>query len=214
MVFDAKLVCIILRECRYAIGQHRLGTAAGVYNVKCISTFDKKRGKTLSRTLRLFFRTALVITSAALFTSCVSVSLGPGKVEKSSGVRVEEPTAPFVAIDTKADGAWKSKDTGSTIAYQSGCGESADLPLESLAEELFSGLEEKKEISKQRRPFDGREGLDIEIEGKLDGVLTRTRTLVYKKNRCSYTLTFITLPQNLDLDKPKFEKFILGFAAP
>lgn len=186
----------------------------GVYNVIRISTFDKAFGRAFDKAFSSALRPVLWIALLCNFTACVSVNLGAGKVEKSSGVHVEVPGTPFVAIDSKADSAWKSKITGSTIAYQSGCGESADLPLEALAEELFSGLEEKSEISKRRRPFDGREGLEVEIEGKLDGVLTRIRSLVYKKNHCSYTITFISLPQNLERDKPAFEKFILGFAAP
>lgn len=157
----------------------------------------------------------LLITFGFVWISgCVSVNLGSQKVAKSDGVKFEAPGVPFRPLESTADGSWKNKDTGSTIAYQSGCGEAADLPLEALADDLLAGLEDKREVAKSKRPFDGRESLDIEVEGRLDGVVTRNRALVYKKNRCSYTLTYVSLPQFADRDRAQFEKFILSFAAP
>jgi hypothetical protein len=56
------------------------------------------------------------------------------------------------------------------------------------------------------------------MEGKVDGVQTRVRALVYRKNDCAYVLTFVALPKSLVADtanKPaatgdlaEFSKFI------
>ncbi len=162
----------------------------------------------------------------AFSTACVSVNIGGGKVEKSDGVTFAEPSSGFKAIkSSRADGAWNRSATGSTIAYQSSCGDTAESPLESLAEDLFAGFESSKRLKADRVPFDGREALDVEHEGKVDGVATRVRAMIYRKNQCTYVITFVTLPKSLVADtasKPdpsngdaeEFAKFLTSFKAP
>lgn len=147
--------------------------------------------------------------------ACVSVNIGQDQASRSSGVTFDGPEAGFEKIDnSRADQAWKNKTTGSTIAYQSSCGETADVPLESIAEEIFFGFEEKIVIRDQRKPFDGREALDAEREGKIDGVATRIRAIAYKKNTCTYVLTFIGLPKHFAADSTQFVRFVDSFKAP
>ena len=200
---------------------------------------DKSRAKELSievgfvisqsglKIKRQFAPVALALTLALGLsgTACVSVNIGPGKTEKSDGVSFSAPTGSFKKVDNKrADGAWNNGATGSTIAFQSNCGDSADIALESIAEDLFAGFEDSKELKNERIPFDGREALDREIEGKVDGVMTRVRAIVYKKNKCSYVLTFVALTKALVADTKRkaainddiaeFERFAAGFKAP
>jgi len=161
--------------------------------------------------------------------ACVSVNIGPGKVEKSDGVKFQAPASGFRPINkpeekSGADSAWTNSATGSTIAYQSNCGDAAETSLDSVAEDLFVGFEQAKTLKKERVPFDGREALDIEMEGKVDGVQTRVRALVYRKNDCAYVLTFVALPKSLVADTSnklaasgdvaEFSKFISTFKAP
>ncbi|MDZ4085033.1 MAG: hypothetical protein U1E10_18975 [Bdellovibrionales bacterium] len=167
------------------------------------------------------------ILSAGIFAGlgCVSVNISPGKVEKSEGVKFQPPQAGFREIaKSGADSAWNNPATGSTIAFQSNCGDAAETSLDSVAEDLFVGFEQAKTLKKERVPFDGREALDMEMEGKVDGVQTRVRALVYRKNDCAYVLTFVGLPKSLVADtanKPaassdlaEFSKFISTFKAP
>lgn len=167
------------------------------------------------------------ILFAAVFAGlgCVSVNIGPGKVERSDGVKFETPQGGFRAIGKSgADSAWNNPSTGSTIAFQSNCGDAAETSLDSIAEDLFVGFEQAKTLKKERVPFDGREALDLEMEGKVDGVQTRVRAVVYRKNDCAYVLTFVALPKSLVADtanKPaassdlaEFSKFISTFKAP
>ncbi len=169
-----------------------------------------------------------VIAVAALVLpapGCVSVNIGPGKMEKSDGVKYQAPTTGFREIKKSgADSAWNNSSTGSTIAYQSNCGDAAETSLDSIAEDLFVGFEQSKTLKKERVPFDGREALDIEVEGKVDGVQTRVRALAYRKNDCAYVLTLVALPKSLVADtasKPaassdlsEFSKFLSTFKAP
>ena len=157
--------------------------------------------------------------------ACVSVNLGDTKTEKSSGVQFSPPTGSFKSIGgNRADSAWNNGGTGSTIAFQSNCGDTSDSPLESIAADLFTGFEQAKELRNERIPFDGREALDKEIEGKVDGVMTRVHAIIYKKNRCSYVLTFVALTKTLvaenahkaaiNGDVSQFERFAQSFKAP
>lgn len=180
----------------------------------------------LQQTSWLARKLAVPLFAIAFGTSCVSVNIGPGKVERSNGVKLTEPASGFKSIKSeRADGAWNRHSTGSTIAYQSSCGDTAESPLESLAEDLFAGFENRKQLKAERVPFDGREALDVETEGKVDGVVTRVRAVIYRKNQCTYIITFVTLPKSLMADtsaKPdpsngdasEFSKFLSNFKAP
>jgi len=196
------------------------------------SVKEKPTRSRASRGLRLSVNsTLLCLTAIAVLAgpACVSVNIGPGKVEKSDGVKFQAPAAGFRPIKKSeaksgADSAWNNSATGSTIAYQSNCGDSAETSLDSIAEDLFVGFEQSKTLKKDRVPFDGREALDLEMEGKVDGVQTRVRAVVYRKNECAYVLTFVVLPTSLVADtknKPaasgdlsEFSKFISSFKAP
>lgn len=167
--------------------------------------------KSLSISLRLAVAAALLEISSL---GCVSVNLAGDKVERANDIQFTAPGSPFAELKTTADRAWKSTTTGSTIAFLSTCGEAGDLPLESLSQDLLSGFEDSQELKRSKTSFDSREALDVDIKGKLDGVLTRTRAIVYKKNRCSYSITFVSLPKNTELDSATFETFLASFRAP
>lgn len=156
---------------------------------------------------------------------CVSVNITPGEGEKSRGVSYVAPGASFAPVKSdRADAVWNNSVTGSTIAFQSSCGENADASLESIAQDLFAGFEDLKDLRSDRIPFDGREGLAREVEGKVDGVATRIHAVIYKKNKCSYVLTLVSLAKNLvadtsgkaatNGDTAAFERFTSNFKAP
>lgn len=167
---------------------------------------------------------AILLAMVCSATACVSVNLGGGKVEKSDGVKFTPPLG-FKALDNgRADSAWNNASTGSTIAFQSNCGDTSDAPLESIATDLFADFEQSKDTRNERIAFDGREALDREVEGKVDGVSTRVRAIIYKKNKCSYVLTFVALTKSLvadtknkaaiNGDATQFERFAASFKAP
>ncbi|MDX9730663.1 MAG: hypothetical protein RBT63_02730 [Bdellovibrionales bacterium] len=177
--------------------------------------------RSMPHTSRFPLRQSLIGTLLILLvagTACVSVNIGPGKGKKSSGVKFQEPSGSFREIDNdRADMAWLNASTGSSIAFQSNCGDSADASLESMNEELFSGFDGSRKIKSDRTPFDGREALQAEVEGTVDGITTHIHTTVYKKNKCSYILTLVTLPKpsvNLTTDLETFERFKASFRAP
>lgn len=145
----------------------------------------------------------------------MSVNIGPSAPKKSDGTEFKAPQNGFTPIQlSNADYSWKNPTTGNTIAYQSLCGSSSDLSLEAISEDLFAGFDQVRTLHSERKPFDGREALDSEKEGKVDGVTTRVRALIYKKNQCTYILTFASLPHKTGTDPAEFDKFISSFKAP
>jgi len=160
-------------------------------------------------------RVALWIASLAFGSGCVSVNIGPGKTERSADVTFAAPSTPFEPIDgSKADGAWQNRKNGNTISFLSTCNDPADPTLEAVARELFTDLRDAKTITSETTTFNGREALLTEIEGRVDGVLTRIRALVFKKNACLYTLSYIGVARSFGEDRVGFDRFLKGFQAP
>jgi hypothetical protein len=148
-------------------------------------------------------------------TSCISVNIGPKPGERSKGVEYSAPDKPYEKLkDTRADGAWQNAASGNSISYFSTCNDPADPPLDSVARDLFSELRESNVIRQSTTSFNSREALDMEVEGKVDGVPTRIRAVIFKKNGCTYTLSQIGVPRAFESDRPKFQSFIGSFQAP
>lgn len=158
---------------------------------------------------------ALWIAYLAFGSGCVSVNIGPGKTERSADVTFTAPDAPFSPIDgSKADGAWQNRGNGNTISFLSTCNDPADPPLEAVARELFTDLKDAKTIANETTIFNGREALSTEVEGRIDGVFTRIRALVFKKNACLYTLSYIGVARSFAADRASFDRFLKSFQAP
>lgn len=163
--------------------------------------------------------TAFVLCSAIctllLLPGCVSVNIGPKGPVKSEGVAFVAPVSPFEVLkDAKADGAWKNARTGSSIGYLSSCGDASDTSLEGAMNEMFSGLQNLKTVSSEPTRFNGREALVSEVEGTAEGVRTRVRAIVFKKNGCLYTLSLVGLVNGFEQDRSIFDGFAKGFRAP
>jgi hypothetical protein len=152
---------------------------------------------------------------ALVGTSCVSVSLGPKPGEQSKGVQFASPPPPYEPLEqSRADGAWQNTKNGNSISFFSTCNDPAEPPLEFLSKELFSELGEMKMLRQRLITFNGREALEQEVEGKVDGVLTRIHAVLFKKNGCTYTLSFIGVPNAYENDRAVYAGFLQRFHAP
>lgn len=162
------------------------------------------------------FRTsALAFAFALASAGCVSVNIGGSTAQKSSGVTVSEPAAPFARMTSKqADSAWQSRTTGNTISYLSTCNDAADPTLETAFNELTSSLESPRTLRSETKTFNGREALSAEVAGLVDGVKTRVAVMIFKRNRCLYSLSFVGVEKNFDSERGRFQSFLDGFKAP
>ncbi len=116
--------------------------------------------------------------------------------------------------DATADGAWLNKANGDSISYFSTCNDPSDPSLDSVARDLFSGVSELNIVNQSNPTFNGREALKMDAQGRIDGVVTRISTLVFKKNGCTYTLSHVGVSKTFDHDQVTFETFLKSFKAP
>jgi hypothetical protein len=150
-----------------------------------------------------------------VLSGCISLSIGQKGAQKSEDVRFDEPGSSFQALgNTPADKAWQNKDNGNTISYLSSCNDPADPTLASAAQEMTVDLQNPNTIKSEYVRSNGREALDTDTEGRIEGVTTRVRTFIFKKNGCLYTLSYVGISKTFEKNKADFEKFVKGFVAP
>lgn len=161
--------------------------------------------------LRVSFWAAILLPLCA----CVSVNVGGGKkTKRAEDVKFEPPPAPFKELSARdADSAWQNKRNGNTISYLSTCNDPADPPLESLQSEMLSALEDLRVLRSETRTYNAREALATEAEGMVDGIPTRIETMIFKKNDCIFTLSFVGLSKTFVEDQNRFHEFLNHFEA-
>ncbi len=162
-----------------------------------------------------FMRFIGIVLCALVCTACVSVNVGPKKASKADGVKFQAPGSPFGSLNSEgADQAWLNKNNGNTIAYQSTCNDPNDPPLDAIQNEILSVFNDVKIEKTSTTQFNGREALSSEAEGVVDGVKTRTELLIFKKNDCTYTLSYVGVAKRFSEDQARFAQFVQSFGAP
>lgn len=156
---------------------------------------------------QIFFLTILITMSG-----CVSVNIPQPKVSKAEKISYKEPQKPFRALVTEnADKAWQSAATGNTISYNSECNSPAETQLKTLESESFNSLTKPEVLSSQATVFDGREALESLGQGSVDGIPVKMALLIYKKNNCNFTISFVGRKTKLDSEKNQFNEFKNSF---
>ena len=160
------------------------------------------------------FAVFLPAFAISVMAGCVSVNIGQSQTERSQKVRAEAPASPFKKQDSSnADQSWQSEKTGNTISYFSECAESS-ASLEFLATEFGSILQNAKVINSSTRFYNGREAFESVTEGRLDGIPMKISSLVFKKNGCSYLISYVARTDRFNTDEASFKTFIEKFQAP
>ena len=144
-------------------------------------------------------------------SACISFKISPD-TKRSQAVSYHEPSSPFIETQlTNADKAWIDEETGNIISYQSICNESIDPDLETILQKSTSELLDRKILKKTNMEYNSRRAERVLISGQLDGVSVNLEFVIFKKNSCSYTLSFIGLPEHFNKSKDAFSNFIDGF---
>jgi hypothetical protein len=145
----------------------------------------------------------------------VAVNIGPGKPTKAESAKFDTPPTPFQEIrHASFDKAWKSKDTGNTIAYLSECKAGDDTSLKNLENESTSVLDNRQIISTQDLEYNDRQAIRSSAQGFVDGVPVSMEILIFKKNDCTFTLSFVGRKSKLAADLPIFQNFLDRFKVP
>lgn len=167
--------------------------------------------------MRRFWLNKFLLGSIAMLvlfasTGCVSVKLAPSSPpEKARDVHYKDPAAPFKSSNSAAsDRMWISTKTASTISYFTSCSPS-EPPLKNIRAAAFSSLENVEVTKEEHTQINDREGLKSDIEGKMEGVPVKIRFLVFKKNSCSYHLSYVALNENFEKELDQFNNFVKNF---
>jgi hypothetical protein len=166
--------------------------------------------------LKFRFRFLCAFSFLALITcSCVTIKVADPKAKRATGIKFVAPLHPFESIVSEdSDEAWQNKKTGSSISFHSVCDQANDPDLDSFTSSLILGIEELKIESSKKSQFNERESLETIAIGKVDGVQVKMKLLVFKRNRCSFDLSFISLPKYYETELPVFQKFLENFRTP
>lgn len=169
----------------------------------------------MSRSVRLTFRSSWLLWPFAFLLAvcpaCISFKISPD-IQKSQTVSHQAPQSPFILTQSKnADRAWIDPATGSIISFQSICNESLDPNLETILQKSTSELIDKKFLKRTKMQYNGRQSERVLVSGQLDGVTIHLEFLFFKKNSCSYTLSFISLPEHFNKGTDAFNNFIRDF---
>lgn len=157
----------------------------------------------------------LGLLSGLLYSGCVSVQLPGGKITPAKDVQFSTPADPFEKLKaSNADRSWLSSKTGNTISYLSECGSTVDLNLQTIESESLSALSKLNTLSSETLLYNGREARQSISTGELDGVPVQMALLIFKKNGCTYTLTYGGLKKQFSAEISDFEKFKVDFKAP
>lgn len=166
----------------------------------------------MTRTANIFVSFIFLLTVSA----CVSVDIGGGKGSvKAEGVKLRAPSKPFEEFKAEhVDQAWKNNRNGNSISYLSECNTVADPSLESIHRGLVSSIDNVTNVEKQNGQFNGRESLRSKATGQVDGVTSKFDLVVFKKNGCTYILSYVATEANFAANQSDFDKFLQGFSAP
>ena len=149
-----------------------------------------------------------------ILSSCVSVNLPSSTQKKAQNLQYTEPAEPFKVISDKtADLAWSSKATGNSISVLSDC-TSNDSATEQIKLDTINSLSKLKVIKDEVITYNGREALSSHVSGELDGVPVQMKVLVFKKNSCSFLISYVGVKKHFEKDLDKFNRFVEGFKVP
>lgn len=164
--------------------------------------------------MKIFILLTMIIIFADV--GCVSVKLPTSlsAPEKAKGISVKAPTSPFKSSTSpNSDQMWISSKTASTISYFTSCS-STEPPLKNIRATAFSGLENVEVTKEDMIKISDREALKSDVEGKLEGVPVKIQLVIFKKNSCSYSLTYVALKENFEKELDQFTNFIKNFRVP
>ena len=172
----------------------------------------------ISRTfarLLLYLSAAIAFTSYLLCAGCVSVDLGAGRAKKATNVIYMEPSGNFHRIsNSTVDYAWQNSTNGNTLAFLSECNPKSDIPLKTLEDEYLGALDNAQVRSTKELDYNDRDAIQTVATGHVDGVAVSMEVVIFKKNDCNYTLSFVGREKYFSADEQIFQNFMQGFKAP
>ncbi len=158
----------------------------------------------------------------ACFSLAACAILFPDRTAPKSGeYKITAPDSPWEKVATgeegaatdslKADMAYENPETGAIISLNSICRKYTDSTLQSLTNNLVRGIQNRRVIDQKIVQIDSTPGEDTTFEGVVDNVKINLRTVVLKKDTCTYDFIYVVIPQRERNDRAEFEKFVASF---
>lgn len=157
-----------------------------------------------------------------IFSSC-AVLFPDRTAPKSSNYQVTTPGAPWSKLavgkdsnsldSMKADLAYENPETGAIISLNSLCRKYTDESLEDLTNNLVRGIGKRQQLQRTERKIDGADALDTLFEGEVDNVRLNIRTVVLKKDDCTYDFIYVSIPRREGASGQAFDSFLASFRA-
>ena len=138
-----------------------------------------------------------------------------GVYREGDKIAFQLPPAPagWRAIDVKdASLAYRDDDNSASVLVNARCLSADDrTPLVALTNHLLIGATERKYLSQEVEPFDGREALHTKLEAKWDGVPMAIDVFVLSKDGCVYDFVYVGALGRFTTGAAEFERFARGF---
>lgn len=111
----------------------------------------------------------------------------------------------------KADLAYENAETGAIISLNSLCRKYTDASLEILTDNLVRGIGSRQVLNRKEVDIDGAKAMDTLFEGEVDKVPLHIRTVVLKKNDCTYDFIYVSIPKREGASGQAFDSFLASF---
>jgi hypothetical protein len=165
---------------------------------------------------RLVSRFVKLLFVSIYLNACVSVELNKSQpITRNENVSFAKPTKPFVELKASdLDHGWRNPQNGNSISFITECSPDVDPTLENIYSGIIKGVNNAESVSKNKITYNGREALRALVTGDVDGVGSKIDFLIFKKNGCTYVITYVALAATFDQNVSDFQKFVDGFRAP
>ena len=159
--------------------------------------------------LKGFYPACLFLLAIAGLCSC-SFLTGSDPDPKNSKFKIDFHLPGWMKIDPDhSDTAYRHKISKSILLANSTCKKYDTTSLESLADNLFAGIDELKTGTGERIPYAGREAFRISAEGKMDGVPIYLLVVTLKRDQCIYDFSLVSPNKEAhQKETADFERFL------
>ncbi len=146
---------------------------------------------------------------------CVSIDFKSQPPQKSENVNFNTPSKAYEEVSSRhLDRSWRNNKTGASISYLSECQSAIDPSLENIFKGITSEISSVAVIDSHFVDYNSREALHAQVEGKVDGVDTRFELMIFKKNNCTFILTYASKSEAFSSGQREFRAFVKGFVVP
>jgi hypothetical protein len=156
----------------------------------------------------------LLVFSFFFLTSCISVKVPLGPLDKIKNLKFQEPTKPYTQlISGTADYSWISTDTGNTIAILSECKDSP-ISLKDVAIDTAKAIDQLDIIRSEPHSLKKYPGYFVLARGLVDNSKVEMSIITLQTSKCLLTLTYGGLAKNFAKENEIFETFLANLVIP